>query len=201
VASEGGGGSRGVGGDREAPSASERARQICLRQLAVRPRTRAELASALRRSGIDSAVVDEVLDRYGEAGMVDDAAFARAWVGSRHAGRGLARRALGGELRRKGVAAETVGEALREIDAETEEATARDLVARKLRTERPGRPEATLRRLVGMLARRGYPPALALRVVKEALAERQDSAGFAGDLDVDALADAVANDDDQSADA
>lgn len=178
---------------REAPAErvredpAERAREICLRLLAARPRTRAELATALRRRGIPDEVAAEVLDRYGEVGMVDDAAFARAWVSSRHHGRGLARRALAGELRRRGVAAETVGEALEQVDADTEAETARALVRRRLRTA-SGPPETVVRRLVGMLARKGYPPGLAFRVVKEVLAEDERTARVADQLDPDALA-------------
>jgi regulatory protein len=192
------GGARGRSGrDAETPPApaevdpAERARQICLNQLAVRPRTRAELAAAMDRRGVDPEVAAAVLDRYSDVGMIDDAAFARAWVSSRHHGRGLARRALASELRRKGVDAEEVSAALDDLDGETEERTARELVARRLRTAGRGEPEAVFRRLVGMLARKGYPPGLAIRVVKEVLAERADTAAFADDLDADALADQV----------
>lgn len=181
-------------------SPAERAREICLRQLAIRPRTRAELATALRRHGIADEVAAEVLDRYSEVGLIDDAAFARAWVTSRHHSRGLARRALGSELRRRGVAAEAVGEALAELDGQTEAETARALVVRKLRTTR-GEPAAVVRRLVGMLARKGYPAGLAYRVVKEVLAEDERTAELAEQLDPDALADAVdATDADHAAD-
>src|SRR5690348_13558261 len=178
---------------REARSVDPReaAREICLQQLAIRPRTRLELATALRRRGVDEEIAGEILDRYDEVGMIDDAAFARAWVTSRHHSKGLARRALAGELRRKGVGSEDVDTALDELDSSTEEATARALVNRRLRGESSAKPDALFRRLTGMLARKGYPAGLALRVVKEALAERADSAEFAGDLDVDALADAV----------
>jgi regulatory protein len=169
---------------------AELAREICLRQLAVRPRTRAELATALRRCGIDDRVAAEVLDRYHDVGMVDDAAFAEAWVASRHQGRGLARRALSSELRRRGVAPETVGQALDQLDPDTEAATARALVDRKLRTM-TGEPEAVVRRLVGMLARKGYPAGLAFRVVKEALAADERTTELADRLDPDALADAA----------
>lgn len=184
----------------------ERAREICLRLLAVRPRTRTELAKALRQRGIADEVAAEVLARYGEVGMVDDQAFARAWVSSRHHGRGLARRALAAELRHKGVDSETVGVALDDLAPETEAATARALVDRKLRTEPPPRPttdsdqddsdgggdrwdgadhraatERLARRLVGMLARKGYPPGLAIRVVREALAEWASDVDTEGD--------------------
>ncbi|MCA2215282.1 recombination regulator RecX [Wangella sp. NEAU-J3] len=165
------------------------AREICLRQLAVRPCTRAELAKTLVRRQISDEVIAEVLDRYDEVGIIDDAAFARAWVSSRHQGRGLARRALANELRQRGVDAEVAGEALEAVDDEAEAATARALVDRKLRTAR-GTPEAVFRRLVGMLARKGYPAGVAIRAVKDALAARDaEAAEFADQIDADALAD------------
>ncbi|NES28360.1 RecX family transcriptional regulator [Micromonospora terminaliae] len=169
---------------------AELAREICLRQLAVRPRTRAELAGALAKRGISEEVADQVLDRYDEVGIVDDAAFARAWVSSRHTGRGLARRALANELRQRGVDGEVAGAALDEIDEETEAETARVLVERKLRSTR-GEPDAVFRRLVGMLARKGYPAGVAIRAVKDALAAQSaEAAEFAEHIDADALADA-----------
>ncbi|PSK63248.1 Regulatory protein RecX [Micromonospora sp. MH33] len=169
---------------------AELAREICLRQLAVRPRTRAELAGALAKRGISEEVADQVLDRYDEVGIVDDAAFARAWVSSRHTGRGLSRRALANELRQRGVDGEVAGEALDEIDEETEAETARALVERKLRSAR-GEPDAVFRRLVGMLARKGYPAGVAIRAVKDALAAQSaEAAEFAEHIDADALADA-----------
>lgn len=166
------------------------AREICLRLLAARPRTRAELATALRRGGIPDDVSATVLDRYDDVGLIDDAAFARAWVTSRHHGKGLARKALAGELRRRGVDDDTVRDAVEELDPDTEAATARELVERRLRTGRGGDPDVLLRRLVGMLARKGYPPGVAYRVVKEALAAHETTAELADRLDVDALADA-----------
>jgi regulatory protein len=170
-------------------SEGERAREICLRQLAVRPRTRAELAKVLQRKEISDEVIAEVLDRYDEVGIIDDAAFARAWVSTRHQGRGLARRALANELRQRGVAAEVASEALDDIDEDDEAATARALVDRKLRTA-TGPPEAVFRRLVGMLARKGYPAGTAIRAVKDALAARDaEAAEFADQIDADALAD------------
>jgi regulatory protein len=176
------------------PDPAEVAREICLRQLAVRPRTRAELATALRRRGIAAEVAAEVLDRYDEVGMIDDVAFARAWVSSRHHGRGLARRALAAELRQRGVDSDAAGRALAQLDDETEDATARDLVARRLRTS-SGPPEAVFRRLVAMLARKGYPPGIAVRAVRDAMAaaEATAAAEFAERIDADALGDALAD--------
>ncbi|MEO3777364.1 regulatory protein RecX [Micromonospora sp. B11E3] len=180
----------GAGAEAPPRDEAEIAREICLRQLAVRPRTRAELAGALARREISEEVAAEVLDRYDEVGIVDDAAFARAWVTSRHAGRGLARRALANELRQRGVDGDVASEALGALDAETEAETARALVERKLRTVR-GEPEAVFRRLVGMLARKGYPPGVAIRAVKDALAAQSaEAAEFADQIDADALTEA-----------
>jgi regulatory protein len=196
-------GRRGVGAEpAEEMDPAERAREICLRLLAIRPRTRTELASALRQRGIATEVAAEVLDRYDEVGIIDDRAFARAWVTSRHYGRGLARKALAGELRRKGVDSEAVGEALAELGQDTEAATARELVERKLRTDRGGPPEAQFRRLVGLLARKGYPAGLAVRVVKDALADRaSEVSGDEIEAELDAAeADATAAEVDTEAD-
>ena len=173
-ARSGSGASRGPGEPPPPLAPAERAREICLRLLSFRPRTRAELTTALRNKGIDDEVAAEVLDRYGEVGIIDDEAFAKAWVTSRHHGRGLARKALASELRRKGVDTEAVSEALDGLDGDTEAQTARTLVDRKLRSDHGDRPEAVFRRLVGMLARKGYPAGLAVRVVKEAIAHRAD---------------------------
>ncbi|WP_213002104.1 regulatory protein RecX [Actinoplanes consettensis] len=169
-------------------SESEVAREICLRQLATRPRTRVELAKVLARKEISEEVIAEVLDRYDEVGIIDDAAFARAWVSSRHHGRGLARRALANELRQHGVDAEVATEALEAVDDDAEASAARALVDRKLRTAR-GTPDQVFRRLVGMLARKGYPAGTAIRAVKDALAARdEEAAEFADQIDPDAMA-------------
>src|SRR3954471_13624761 len=182
-------GDRAAGPATEPGDEREMARDICIRQLAVRPRTRAELAKALAKRGISPEVTAEALDRYDEVGMIDDAAFARAWVSSRHHGKGLARRALANELRQRGVDAEVATEALETLDEASEATAARALVDRKLRTTR-GTPEQVFRRLVGMLARKGYPAGVAIRAVKDALAARDaEAAEFADQIDADAMAD------------
>ncbi|MGW1270970.1 recombination regulator RecX [Streptomyces sp. NPDC002491] len=150
---------------------AERARAICLRLLTGTPRTRKQLADALHKREIPDDVAEEVLSRFEEVGLIDDGAFADAWVESRHHGRGLARRALAQELRTKGVDSELIEEAVGRLDSEQEEETARELVARKLRATRGLDRDRRLRRLAGMLARKGYSEGLALRVVRQALEE------------------------------
>ncbi|GAA0635078.1 recombination regulator RecX [Streptomyces thermocarboxydovorans] len=156
----------------------ERARAICLRLLTGTPRTRKQLADALRKRDIPDAAAEEVLSRFEEAGLIDDSAFADAWVESRHHGRGLARRALAQELRTKGVDAALIDAAVSQLDSEQEEATARELVARKLRATRGLDRDKRIRRLAGMLARKGYSEGLALRVVRQALEEEGEDTEF-----------------------
>ena len=146
------------------------ARQICLRMLTAAPRTKAQLAAALRRRRVPEAAAKAVLARFAEVKLIDDGMFARAWVESRHFSRGLAGRALGAELRQRGVAQEDIRAALEDLDPEQELATARELVARRLPATASMPAPARVRRLAGMLARKGYGPALAYRVVREALA-------------------------------
>ena len=105
-----------------------RARQICLRLLATAPRTRAQLARALHRRRVPDKAAEAVLGRFAGVGLIDDAAFARAWVESRHYSRGLSRRSLSAELRRQGVETEEIREAVDTLDPEQEVATARRLV-------------------------------------------------------------------------
>ncbi|MET7713966.1 recombination regulator RecX [Streptomyces sp. NPDC005407] len=150
---------------------AERARAICLRLLTGTPRTRKQLADALHKREIPSEVAEEVLSRFEDVGLINDAAFADAWVESRHHGRGLARRALARELRTKGVDSALIDEAVGQLDSEQEEETARELVARRLRSTRGLDRDRRLRRLAAMLARKGYSEGLALRVVKRALEE------------------------------
>jgi regulatory protein len=137
--------------------------------LSFSPRTRAQLADALRRKGVEEEVAERVLGRYTEVGLIDDEAFARAWVQSRHTGRGLARRALAAELRQRGVADETVKDAVEELAPEQEESAARELIAKRLPATRGLDPAKRTRRMLGILARKGYPGGLAYRLVREAM--------------------------------
>jgi regulatory protein len=145
------------------------ARAICLRALTGAAKTRQQLADLLAKRGIPDDAAEAVLDRFGEVGLIDDAAFARAWVSSRQAGRGLARRALSAELRAKGIDPEVAAEAIGLVDDEDEREAARRLVERRLAGMRRLDRATASRRLVGMLARKGYNGGLASAVVREAL--------------------------------
>jgi regulatory protein len=156
-----------------------RARQVCLTLLTLAPRTRAQLAVALRKRGIPDEAADAVLARFEDVGLIDDAAFARSWVESRHYSRGLAGRALTAELKQRGVAADEIRAALDEqLGPDAEATAARRLVERKIPGTRGLPADQRTRRLAGMLARKGYSPGLAFRVIREALEAEGESAAL-----------------------
>lgn len=158
--------------------ALNRARTLALRMLAHKPRTAAQLEAGLLRRGHEEEVVAVVMDECTRAGLVDDAVFSRAWVSSRHHGRGLSRAALTRELRTRGVAEETVRDAVAELGDEEEAAAARALARRSLSGSRGRERETRVRRALGVLARKGYGGGLSYRIVREEL----ESEGIDADL-------------------
>lgn len=158
-------GEPGTPGDPEAV-----ARAICLRQLDHRARTRAELAATLRGRTVPDEVAGSVLDRLAEVGLIDDDALASGYALAVHRERGLARHAVAMKLRQRGVEESAVLAAVGQLSAESEADTARRLAHVRLKSLRGLAPQTQARRLVALLARRGYPPGLAHEVVREVLA-------------------------------
>jgi regulatory protein len=158
---------------------AEVAREIVLQQLGYAARTRSQLRTVLRRRGIEDDVAEAVLDRYTELDLVDDEAFAQQWVESRHSSKGLSKRALAHELRRKGVEDEVVRSAVDTVTPEGELEAARRLVRSRLGSVRDPDPARRARRLAGILARKGYGPGLAWSAVRDVLGE-----GVPDDVDV-----------------
>lgn len=159
------------------------ARAIALKQLTAGPRTRAQLATAMRRRGVPDDVVASVLDRFEDVALVDDQEFARQWVTTRHAGRGLARRALSYELRQRGVADDLVRGAVAEVTPDDELAAARELVRRRAASMHADDPARRTRRLAGMLARKGYSGTVAMQAIREELGTTPDDITDADDID------------------
>ena len=164
---------RDEGGGTEA-----QAKDVCLRLLTGRARSRHELEASLAKKGFTAEITAAVLDRLEKAKLVDDESFAQQWVQSRHKYAGKGKRALSMELRNKGVSNELALHALDTIDADDERQRAAELVRKRFRTLQlpdPSGPDAradrdkVVRKLVGMLARRGYSQGMAFAVVKEQL--------------------------------
>lgn len=151
----------------------EQAHNLCLRLLTARARTRAELTGQLTKRGYPDDVSARVLDRLAQVGLVDDADFAQQWVESRQRTAGKGKRALAAELRTKGVDDDVIADALEGIDAGVERGKAEELVQARLRREKltdASDDVKVTRRLVGMLARRGYHQSMAFDVVSTELA-------------------------------
>ena len=154
------------------PDPESGARAILLRQLAAAPRSRHQLAEALARRGVEDDVADRVLDRFAEVGLIDDAEYAATLVRSRHASRGLARRALAVELRRKGIGDQHAQDALAQVDDAAEELAARDLLRRRFGAGEDLDPQVQARRAMAMLGRKGYSSGLSARLVREMVDDR-----------------------------
>ena len=148
------------------PSREEQARALCLRLLTARARTRAELCAQLAKRGYPDDIRDVVLDRLARVGLIDDAEFAEQWGEARRSSAGKGKRALAAELHTKGVDNDVITTVLAGIDAGAERDRAEQLVQAKLRRENLDGDQARVaRRLVAMLARRGYDQTMAYNVV------------------------------------
>jgi regulatory protein len=158
------------------PSREELARALCLRLLTARARTRAELAGQLAKRGYPDDVSARVLDRLTDVGLVDDTGFAEQWVHSRRANAGKGKRALATELHNKGVGNDVITSVLGGINPAAERGRAEQLVRARLRRENLGgdNDARVSRRLVAMLARRGFDQTLAYDVVSAELAAERD---------------------------
>jgi regulatory protein len=157
------------------PSREEQARALCLRLLTARARTRAELAGQLAKRGYPDDVSTRVLDRLANVGLVDDAGFAEQWVHARRANAGKGKRALAAELHTKGVDNDVITSVLGGINPAAERGRAEQLVRTRLRREKLSDDDARVaRRLVAMLARRGFDQTMAYDVVSAELAGERE---------------------------
>jgi regulatory protein len=148
---------------------------LCLRLLTARARTRAELAGQLAKRGYPDDVSAKVLDRLADVGLIDDAGFAEQWVHSRRANAGKGKRALAAELHTKGVDNDVITSVLGGINPAAERGRAEQLVRARLRRESLGDDDARVsRRLVAMLARRGFDQTMAYDVVSAELAVERE---------------------------
>jgi regulatory protein len=159
------------------------ARTILLSRLTGQARSRDELARALAAKNVPEDVAVGVLDRFEEVGLINDQAFAEAWVESRQSTRGLSRRALAVELHQKGIADDLIRDTVSAIDSDHERALARRIVDRKLASTRRLDGATRFRRLAASLARKGYPAGLCTAVVREALAAEGSDDGCRPDND------------------
>ena len=160
--------------------------EAAARFLEARARSIGEVRRRLTSAGYQADLVEGAITRLGELGMLDDEAFARAWVESRDRARPRGERALADELRLRGVDRAVIVAALDErreasvaatADQDDEVAPSADEAAATRLLERNSRllarvadPRARRQRAYALLARNGFDPsvcaALAARVVE-----------------------------------
>ena len=158
----------------------ERARAIALRHIAARARTAGELRQILDRRQVAPAVAEQVIARFVEVGLVDDADFARQWVTTRQTGKSASRARLKRELAGKGVDPELIAQALDQATV-PESQVALDFARRRVGAM-TGLDRATItRRLVGQLTRRGFAPAVVRSVVVEVVNQTLGGGNIVGD--------------------
>jgi regulatory protein len=149
----------------------EIAYQKALHFLSYRPRSSAEVRQNLSKRGIAEALIEETLNRLQSNGLVDDQAFARAWVENRNTFRPRGKPALRMELRRKGLSDEIVQSVL---DTQVNEAALALTTARKYARRLAGLEWPEFRqKLSGFLARRGFSYTTLAPVVSEVWKETQ----------------------------
>lgn len=184
---KGGNGSAGMGGqgpswkqkvraDRAAEEADPytRAKTIVYNQLAYSAKTRGQLRKKLQAEGFEAELIEPLLDKFEAAKLIDDAEYAETFVRQKSRTKKLSRAALRRELAERGVRGEEAENALAQRTDEQEREDAAELVRKKLRpgmdlSDRAEKDRVT-RRLLGMLARRGYSSSVSMSVIREELA-------------------------------
>ena len=146
------------------------------------PRSRKELEITLAKRKIDPDVAKEVLDRFVEIDVINDAAFAELLVRSRCNTKKVSRSVMRQQLRQKGVDQEIIEEALLVVTDDDELRMATELVERKARAMTRLDPQVRKRRLFGLLARKGYGTAIALKVINDLEADDFTGAEIVSDL-------------------
>ena len=154
--------------------AADAAKQVLLRRLSNAPRTRKELAKDLKDKDISDEVANVALDRFEEVGLINDQALASNYVSSQHVRKGLSKNALRQQLRAKGVSDDVALEAISQISDDQEFQAAFALACKKIRSLQKDDAKTQLRKIVGVLARKGYSSNLAFRVAKEVITDLPD---------------------------
>ena len=151
-----------------------RAKTIVYNQLAYSAKTRGQLRKKLQAEGFDAELIEPLLDKFEAAKLIDDAEYAQSFVAQKSRTKKLSRAALRRELAERGVRGEEAENALAQRTDEQEREDAAELVRKKLRpgmnlSDRAEKDRVT-RRLLGMLARRGYSSSVSMSVIREELA-------------------------------
>ena len=150
------------------------AKQVLLRRLSNAPRTRKELAQDLKKKKIEEDIAQIALDRFEELGLINDQTFSENYVSTTHERRKLGKKALKQQLRSKGVSEEIANQAISQISEDDEFKAALALALKKIRSIQQDDPQSQIRKIVGLLARKGYSSTLSFQVAKEVVNDFPD---------------------------
>ncbi|MEY2827519.1 MAG: hypothetical protein RLZZ183_638 [Actinomycetota bacterium] len=145
------------------------AKQVLLRRLSNAPRTRKELAQDLKKKKIEEDIAKQALDRFEELGLINDQTYSENFVANTHERRKLGKKALKQQLRSKGVSEETANQAVLQISDEDEFKSALALALKKIRSIQNDDPQTQIRKIVSLLARKGYSSSLSFQVAKQVI--------------------------------
>ena len=162
-----------VGDSPEFAESYAKAKKTALNMLAMRDHSSTELREKLAKRDFDAAAIDRLITKLERSNLLNDTEFARRFAKAQREGKKLSRSALRRQLSRKGIDEDTIAGVVDEVDggAEGEESLARDVAEKKARSTRGLDHEVRERRILGMLARRGFSSTICLKVTREVLAE------------------------------
>lgn len=147
----------------------KRAKNRALNMLSVRDYSRADLHEKLLTKEHPEDAVEVVLTKLERAGLINDAEYAKNFVRVQRENRALSKMALKRELGKKGIAESYISQAVDDVADEHEVAFG---IAMKKARSTVGLPRETrMRRILGMLARRGFAQGLSMDVTRRALDE------------------------------
>ena len=142
--------------DRTPEEWDERARNILINQLTRSAKTKHQLAQLLEKKFVPAEIAQHLLERFTEVGLIDDAAYARAFAHDKRLTRGLSKSAIKRELSQAGVDQDLILEAIEPIDSQSELDLAIRLVEKRWASVAKLDKDARYRRLSGYLGRRGF---------------------------------------------
>ncbi|HKW15026.1 MAG TPA: RecX family transcriptional regulator [Candidatus Krumholzibacteria bacterium] len=156
-----------------------RGRDKAMRMLALRSRSKREIDDALRAMNLRDTIRTGIVRELEEIGLVDDARFAREFVAVKKDVRRVGPHRLRYDLGKLGLARTAVDEALSDFGAEEQLTMARALAEKQLGASLPN--EKLVRRVIGMLRRKGYDYSVVNKVAYE-LARRIPNSNATDDI-------------------
>lgn len=151
------------------------AKSMAMRRLAARARSRAEMVAWLESKGAEPEIAAEAVERLAEVGLIRDEDVAADEL-RRAEAKGLSASAARARLAARGVAEEPDGDG---VDGACDRERALEVARGVLRAELSRRPlgsvdvDVLARRVMGVLARKGYDEVAAREAIQAAFSEHR----------------------------